>query len=89
MKKCLAFVSEGGWSDGIFVFLFFEGTIFLLFLKVTFLQQKMYASSVTASVSPLIFYLSFAFPNFALRLRDSFLLHIYTELGKPNGGHSS
>ena len=40
MKKCLAFVSEGGWSDGIFVFLFFEGTIFLLFLKVTFLQQK-------------------------------------------------
>ena len=49
----------------------------------------MYASSVTASVSPLIFYLSFAFPNFALRLGDSFLLHIYTELGKPNGGHSS
>ena len=54
----------------------------------------MYSSSVTASVSPLIFFLSFAFPNFALRLRDSFLLHrspsdIYTELGKPNGGHSS
>ena len=48
---------------GFSCFFFSKEHFSYYFLRLLFYNKKMYASSVTASVSPLIFYLSFAFPN--------------------------